>query len=184
MPCHPFERLPLGAARVSALALLGAWLLLTMLLAAALPAEHAAQLAGFLRVADARDATALVAAWPAEVRATAGFVLGFDFLYDLVHNNAVALLAVWAARRHGGRRVMVAARAVAWTMWLDVLLNVVENLTMLRIVRDAAAPQWFPIMVAIAGFRFVTLWAGFAVGVATLLVRRVGAESNEGGDQP
>ncbi len=170
MPDHPFERLSTWAARASALSLLAAWLLLTLLLAAVVPAEHGAQLVRFLGAADARGAAAIVAAWSPDMRATAGFVIGFDFLYDLVHDNAVALLCIWAARLLGGARVMLAARVVAWTMWLAVLLNLPENLLAIHIVRDGAATDWFGVVVAITSFRFVTLWAGLAFGVAALVV--------------
>lgn len=167
---HPFERLSLHAVGTAALALLAVWFVLTMLLAAAVPVAHLAQLAHLLRAADANAAAALVAAWSPDLRATAGFVLGFDFIYDLTHDNAVALLCIWAARRHGGRRVVVTARAVAWVVWLDVLLNVPENLAALHIVREAAPTRWFALVVSITSFRFVTLWAGFAFGAVTLAI--------------
>lgn len=169
---HPFEGLSERSLRVACLALLLAWMLLTGVLVAVVPLDHARELLDFLHAGTATDAAGRAGAWSADVRASARFVLYFDFLYDVVHDNAVALLCVWAARRVASRAAVMVARVVAWTLWLDIALNVVENVAALHIVGGGGAAPWFDLVVALTTFRFVTLWLGVALGVVGLALGR------------
>jgi hypothetical protein len=169
---HPFERLSDRVLRAACLALLLVWVLLTGVLVAAVPLDHARELLDFLSAGTATDAAARAGAWSGDVRASARFVLYFDFLYDVVHDNAVALLCAWAARRLASRAAVMLARVVAWTLWLDIAFNVVENLAALHIVGGGSAAPWFDLVVALTTFRFVTLWLGFALGVVGLALGR------------
>lgn len=165
---HPFERLSLPRIRVACLTLLLLRALLTVVLFAAVPLDHAHELLRFLHANDASEAAGIVATWPPGVRATARFLIGVDFLYDAVHNNAVALLCMWAALRLGSYGFNVTARIVAWVMWFDTLCNLVENFSALHIVGGGSVTPWFGIVVASTAFRFATLWLGFALGVVGL----------------
>ena len=165
---HPFERLSLNATRTFCLALFLLWGLLTIALVTVVPLGHARELWRVLHAADAAEAAASVAGWSSDVRASARFLVRFDFAYDVVHNNAVALLCLWAARRLGSSRASATARIVAWTMWLDTLCNVAENVAALRLL--SGDPSWFGLGVASTAFRFATLWLALALGVLGLAV--------------
>ena len=67
--------------------------MLTALLAAVLISD-ATRIAEMAAVRSAAEARELLAVWPEETSRTAAFLLGFDFLYDVVHNNAVALASI------------------------------------------------------------------------------------------
>ena len=172
---HPLERLSPGGTRTACLVLFLLWGLLTIVLVTVVPLDHGRELWRVLHAADSAEAAAIVAGWSSDVRASARFLIRFDFAYDVVHNNAVALLCLWAARRLGGRRAWVAARTVAWLMWLDTLCNVAENLAALRLVSGDAS--WFGLVVASTAFRFATLWLGFALGVLGLVVAGIRSRS-------
>ena len=118
VPIHPFERLPPTRLPTACVMLMLVWAFLTIVMLVTVPSAHAAAVAALLGAGDPRAAAALVAAWPADVRTTATFLVRFDFLYDLAHNNAVALLCLWAARRRGGTAALAAAPAAAWMLWL------------------------------------------------------------------
>ncbi len=164
MARHPFERLPDRALRVACVSLLVAWAVLTVVLAAAVPLAHMRELLRLLAAEGAGEAAAQVAAWSPAVRTSVGFVVRFDYLYDVVHNNAVALLCLWAARRLARPTATKAARLAAWVLWLDTLLNVVENAAALHIVNGGDAAPWFAVVRVLTSFRFVTLWLACGLG--------------------
>jgi hypothetical protein len=166
---HPLERLSPPATKTSCLALFLLWGLLTIVLVTVVPPGHARELWRVLHSADAGEAAAIVAGWPSDVRASARFLIRFDFLYDVVHNNAVALLCLWAAHRLGSGRAWATARVVAWLMWLGTLSNVGENVAALRLVSGIDA-SWFGLIVVSTMFRFATLWLGVALGGLGLAV--------------
>jgi hypothetical protein len=169
IPLHPFERLTVEQLRLGSLILAAAAIVLTALLAYAVPADDLSRIfAGLTSSWTAAGLQEVVRAWPERTRLSATFLFGFDTLFDVVHNNAVAFLCVWAARRNGTASALVTARTLAWIMWLDTLLNQVEDLVFLEIVRGAPADPWPALAVGIAGFRSITLAVGFLFG-ATLL---------------
>jgi hypothetical protein len=164
--------------RTWCLALFVLWGVLTIVLVTVVPLDHARGLWRVLHAAGAGEAAAIVGGWSSDVRASARFLIRFDFLYDVVHNNAVALLCLWAARRLGSGRAGATARIVAWTMWLDTVCNVAENVAALRLVSGDAS--WFGLVVASTEFRFATLWLGFAVGVGLAVAARRNARPAAG----
>lgn len=109
---------------------------------------------------------AILESWEPSIVASLSFMLGFDFLYDVVHNNAAALFAVWGAVRRDTRVARSVASATAWVLWLDSGLNVFENLAFLHILRSRSPDPLLPAVSAIFSFRSATLMLGLLVGAA------------------
>ncbi len=172
MPKHPLELLSYGAIRAVSLWLLAAWALMTLFLVAILPFEILERATALAATRDSAAARALVASWPPALRVSAAFLLGFDFLYDLVHNNAVACMCLWAAF-HGKSAQKRIARTFAWTLWLCTLLNVPENWVYVRLLHGLSVDPWVGVAGQIASLRFFILWSGFVVGAALLFLSHV-----------
>jgi len=132
----------------------------------AVPAAHVAEITKLTAATKPGAPRTILESWDTGIAVSFSFLLGFDFLYDLVHNNAAALLAVWGAVRRGTRPSRLLARTAAWVLWLDSGLNVVENLTLLQVLRPGSPEPPLNAAVAIFSFRSVTLMLGLLVGVA------------------
>ena len=131
-----------------------------------MPTEDRSLIGELLRAATPDRADEVLSSFPDHAVRSFSFLLGFDLLYDIVHNNAVAFLAMWGARRCASRQAYWAGSTVAWVMWLDTALNFPENLAFLRILETM---QPWPLLPWASGtffFRTSTWLAGLAVGVA------------------
>ena len=142
------------------------WGLLTLVLVWAVPPSHIAALGALLEAADPGARSAILRSWVPDVLASLAFLIGFDFLYDVVHNNAVALIVVWGAVRRGTRRARAVGRVMAWLLWLDSALNVFENLAILHVLRSQSAESLLPAISAVFAFRSATPLLGLFVGAA------------------
>ena len=174
MIAHPFERIPPPALFRSALLL---WLVfgaLSVILFHAMPLADAGRVVEFTGAGSPEGASAAWAGMPERLRISLAFVVGFDFLYDLVHNNAVALGCIWAARQLRTGPLFRLGRLLAWVLWLDTALNLVENLAILHMMRGGIASPWPEIVAPILTFRTATLALGvvYTVTGAIALLRR------------
>jgi len=88
---HPYETLDARTLATATLGLAAFTILLTAILAHEVPSEVRREVARLLGAESGAPAAAVLAAWDREVYQAFSFMLGFDFLYDIVHNNAVAL---------------------------------------------------------------------------------------------
>ena len=166
MPTHPFERLSAQALRAGTIALFATWVMLTIVLGLAVPLEMLPKVAQMAAAGSAANATALLSEWATEERQAASFLVGFDFLYDIVHNNAVAMGILLASLTAGRGRPV--ARSFAWALWLCTLLNVAENLIFQTVLVGNPADPWVAFAGFIASFRAFVLWSGF-LGVLALM---------------
>ena len=139
MLCHPYEALSVRNLRVATIGTASAWGLLTLVLVWAVPSGHLSQLGALVEATEPAAAKTILESWDPSVVASLSFMLGFDFLYDVVHNNAVALFAVWGAVRRDTGSARLVASITAWVLWLDTGLNVFENLGFLHILRSRSA---------------------------------------------
>jgi hypothetical protein len=130
------------------------------------PAAHLAEITKLTKAIEPGARQTILASWETGVAVSFSFLLGFDFLYDLVHNNAAALLAVWGAVRRGTKAARLLARTSAWVLWLDSGLNIFENLALLGVLRPRSPEPLVNAAVAVFSFRSVTLMLGLIVGVA------------------
>jgi hypothetical protein len=162
---HPYAALPertLGRATVITA---GAWALLTLLLVWAVPLPDLGEVQSLVSADHRSAARAILKAWTPGLLVSFSFLLGFDFLYDLVHNNAVALFAVWGAAKRGSRSARRLAGTAAWLLWLATGLNVFENMALLHVVRSGAPEPLLPLASAVFAIRSALLAGGIVVGV-------------------
>jgi len=153
---HPFLNLPLETVRRWAKILLIAFLVTTVILGTAVPAEHRSAIANFV-LADAALAPGELGRWDSATRESFQFVLGFDFLYDLVHNNLVAMLLAWGAILSAQRWAIRLASVFDWILWLDSALNVVEHFIYRHLLATGMLGPWDGYGMAIFNFRTSTL---------------------------
>lgn len=162
---HPLQRIGTKRLAVSMVWLTASFVCLTAILVYAVPASTRSHIGDLLDAQSLAAATAVLSAWDADTYRTFAFLLGFDFLYDVVHNNLVAVFAIWGAKRVSASSALLVASATAWVLWLDTLLNVFENLVFLDVVRSAQASPLMPLASAIFSFRTATLALGLVVGL-------------------
>jgi len=130
------------------------------------PVADVAQLQRLLQAPEPDTCRAILESWDSSLAVSLAFLLGFDFLYDLVHNNAAALFAVWGAVRRDTAVARRIAGTTAWVLWLDSGLNIFENLAFLHILRSQSCEGLLTAVAAIFTFRSATLLLGFVVGAA------------------
>jgi hypothetical protein len=165
MPFHPYEALSARNLRAATVGTAAAWGLLTLLLIWAVPLTDIAQIRALMEATAPGAASAILQSWGSSVVASSSFLVGFDFLYDVVHNNAVAFWAVWGAAKCDTRLARSVAAATAWVLWLDTGLNLFENLAFLHVIRSRS-PELLPVVSAIFGLRSATLMLGLLIGAA------------------
>ena len=163
---HPLDRLELGQLRSATIAAAAAVGLLTAILFSSVSVEDLSRIEELLGASSSSAALALLTSWPQSTFQAFSFMLGFDLLYDLVHNNAVALFAIWGARRLSTPGAQIIGSLVAWVMWLDSVLNVFENLAFLHVIRTFELPSLVPIASTVFTFRSATLVTGLIVAIA------------------
>jgi hypothetical protein len=163
---HPLQRLGTKPLAVAMVSLAASFVCLTVILVYTVPPSTRSHIGDLLAADSLAAATAVLSTWGADTYRTFAFLLGFDFLYDVVHNNAVAVFAIWGARRVAATSALHAASATAWVLWLDTLLNIFENLVFLDVVRSARASPLLPVASAIFSFRTATLGFGLLLGLS------------------
>jgi len=163
---HPYTALETRQLGVATVALGTAWALLTILLLQAVPLVDFPKIGRILGASTAADLSAVLADWtPATLRSFA-FLLGFDLLYDLVHNNAAAVYALWASRICARPWAERLAAAAAWLLWLATVLNVFENLAFLHMLPDGDSSWLLPW--ASLAFNLRSLFLAGALGIGCL----------------
>ena len=173
---HPYESLSAATLRTATIGMLSAWGGLTLVLIWAVPFGHIASLHNLMDAGSPSVRRTILESWEPGVSISLSFLLGFDFLYDVVHNNAAALLAVWGGVRRGTRLARAAGGMTAWVLWLDSGLNVIENLSFLHILRSRSPESLLTVVSAIFSFRSATLVLGLSVGAALhISARRTGS---------
>lgn len=167
---HPFDTLDQRHVVAATAGLALSFVILTAVLLHAVPVEDLSRIRDLAQASSNSVARSLLAEWPSSTLEAFSFLLGFDLLYDLVHNNAVALFAIWGARRLSSGKARFAASVTAWIMWLDTGLNVFENLAFLHIVRTFEPAPLLPFAAAVFSFRTATWIAGLLVGISLHLM--------------
>ena len=157
VPQHPYLNLSVSDLRFWSIVATIAFALATVVFVIAIPVPHLSLVADFVR-SDSVNAQVALDHWGSEIREAFRFMLGFDFLYDLVHNNLVALLAAWGAVRVGRYWALAVACVVAWTLWLDSAFNVAENLAYVRVLSTNNVEPWHFYASTIFRFRTATLF--------------------------
>jgi len=165
---HPFQNLDLTNQQRASFLVLALLTGATAIFSVAVPFEHfllVVQLIG----AQSGDVLPLISNWTIAERQSFAFMIGYDFVFDILHNNAAALFVVWGAARLNVRsacpnELMIAAW-LAWAMWLCSGLNIVENLAFLHLLDSHQVTPWHLIGKVAFSFRGVALVGAFAAGL-------------------
>ena len=173
---HPYTNLDLAHLRFWTLGLFGAWAILTTVLVWAAPGRSDYTIPD-LAVAGSVTATQeILSHWSPSDREAFAFVLGFDFLYDLVHNNAVAFAVVWAAATRSQGWIS-AGSVLAWLLWLATGTNILENVVFFHMLQTGPHSPWPEVGLVTTLFRNATLLIGvgfaLAVGLGWNLLSRM-----------
>jgi hypothetical protein len=157
-----------------------AWLALTPILLWAMPGRTDATILE-LAVAGSVEASAeILSKWSPSDRTAFAFVLGFDLLYDVIHNNAVALLVARVAAGCRGSLVRVGSW-IAWGLWLATAANVVENLGFFHMIQAGPNSPWPEVLFVTTVYRNGILGVGVAfwslMGPLASLARRMRAHA-------
>ncbi len=113
-------------------------------------------------------AQAILASWGPEGRVLAGLSLGLDFLFIPLYAATIALACgLLAAPFYSAWGRL--GRALAWGQPAAALLDVIENLALIRVLLLDPAPFWPPLAAWTAAFKF------FLIGAAGLYLFLTGA---------
>ena len=172
---HPYAELARARQRFWALFLIGAWVLLTPILVWAAPGRSDFTIPDLAVAGSPAAAQEILSHWLPADRLAFAFILGFDFLYDLVHNNAVAFSVAWAAASRSVRWV-AAGSLLAWLLWLATAANIVENVAFFHMLQTGPSSPWPEVGLGTTYFRNGTVLAGIVFALAagpgwTLLLR-------------
>lgn len=110
----------------------------------------------------------IIAAWDAsEARSRALFNVHLDFLFLVVYSTTVALACILASGmfRTPARWESTVGVALAWGQWLAALLDAVENVALLKMLRGPVTEPWPWIARWSAIPKFILIGAGVAYAV-------------------
>jgi hypothetical protein len=171
---HPYVRLGRAELRRPTLILFGAWLLLTPILVWAAPGRSDFTIPDLAVAGSVEAAAEILSHWSDSDRLAFAFILGFDLLYDLVHNNAMALLVAWVAIGHH-KLIAGAGSLLCWWLWFATVANFVENLGFLHILLVGPESPWPELGLATTILRNGAMLAGLGfcllVGPGMSLIR-------------
>jgi hypothetical protein len=173
---HPYSELEWTRLRFWSVLLLCTWALLTPILIWAAPGRSDFTIPELAVAGSAAAAAEILSHWQPSDRLAFSFILGFDFLYDLVHNNAVAFSVAWAAA-HRSSRWIAAGSVLAWLLWFATAANIVENLSFFHVLQAGPSFPWPEVALATTYLRNGTILIGIAfallVGPAWSLLLRL-----------
>jgi hypothetical protein len=185
---HPFEHFPRSGRRRALLALIGAAIAMSVVLALLDAPLRASDEGGTvpLEVAGSTDRAAEIKdAWRADgVLDDGAFIDGLDFLYAPLYAAALAGGCVAAAgtfRRLGRERLASAGIAIAWLASAAAVFDWAENIALAAILLDEPASPWpvVALVAAIPKFACSTTALLYALaGGAVALARRPARVAN------
>ena len=162
---HPYANLEPDRLRFWTLCLLGAWVILTPVLIWAAPARSDYTIPDLAVAGSVGAAQEILGHWLPTDRQAFAFILGFDFLYDLVHNNAVAFGVVWAsANRPPGW--ISAGSVLAWLLWFATIANIAENIVFFHMLQVGPSFPWPEVGLGTTYFRNAALLGGVGFALA------------------
>lgn len=93
---------------------------------------------------DAASTQAILDSWDLNARVHAGFSLGLDYLFMPLYATTIALGCLWGANTllRRGWPLVALGELLAWGVWLAALCDVVENITLWRLLVGPVAVPW------------------------------------------
>jgi len=113
-------------------------------------------------------AQAVLRSWQEDDVATlAGFLIGVDYLYIILYSTCLSLGCVWAVHQLWSPRLATAGTALAWLQWGAGLLDGIENLALLAMLRGNGDVLWPRVarICSLSKFAFIALGALFIATV-------------------
>lgn len=82
------------------------------------------------------NAREVIKSWNEVDKSWAAFSLGLDFLYLVVYSTTISIACLWAANviQESGLQLATVGIWLAWGQWLAALLDVIENIALVRIL--------------------------------------------------
>ena len=160
---HPYTRLSTLELKVSSLGSAILFLVSIVIFAKSVPLAHINAVSLFVQSSD-ETAQALLTNWNSQIRESFRFMLGYDYLFDIIHNNLVALFVVWGAKRLATYAVLSLSAFVSWVLWFDSALNIFENLAYSHILTSNIVAPWHAYASLAFGFRSTTLIVAAIIG--------------------
>jgi len=170
---HPLEAIPHGKRLVVFLALLGAFLVITIGFQFIGPAEPS--IVDFELAGTTCRATQIINAWDMQDRIRAGFNLGLDYLYMPVYSTLLALVCVWGAGVLASRQWRATGLLLGLGLWAAAIFDAVENVALTVILFGNVAAPYPQIALVCAMLKFGLILLGVvfaAVAGVVYLVRK------------
>jgi hypothetical protein len=178
---HPLESLRQSVFDRLILPLIGLSLLMLLILNfIGLPlANHAAPY-GIISFELARDETlanSILDSWDQTARLRAAFSLGLDFLFIPLYTGTLTLTCLWAARFRRERRrfpswlvvIGMPGVLIAWAQMGAGLLDVLENIALVRMLLNGVSTPWPQISSICAFTKFSLLSVGIVYSLVALV---------------
>ena len=135
---------------------------------------------------DEAQASAILASWDQAARLRAAFSLGLDFLFIPLYSAALTLTCLWAARFRRRRQrfpswlVMIGIPGIplAWAQLGAGLLDMVENIALVRMLFGLVNSPWPQIASLCAFTKFILIVAGILYSLTALTAYAVTAIFN------
>ena len=166
---HPYDRIPSGRLRrvfmpciALTVAVGGALLLLD---------PGGKGIVGLEVAGSVAAANEVIGSWDRRDVIHAAFGTGLDYLFILAYANSVALACIWGRRVFGHRWLIALGGLLAWAAWLGGLLDAVENVALLDMIRGPVSSPWPQVAAWCAYLKFVLVYAGVAYALAAACTR-------------
>ncbi len=82
------------------------------------------------------NAEQVLKSWDEAAKTRAAFSIGLDFLFLVVYSTTISFACVWATKVFASHKLPLASVGIilAWGQWLAALLDLVENIALVRIL--------------------------------------------------
>lgn len=114
----------------------------------------------------------IVESWDMSSQRNALFNVRLDFLFIIAYSNTIGLACVWAAETisTGAQVVSAVGIALVWGQWLAALLDVVENIALLSMLRISVTQPFPAVALWCAVPKFELVVAGLLYTVSAVCI--------------
>lgn len=166
---HPYDRIPRGQLRRVFVPTLSVTVVVGVVLLLLDPGGKG--IVGLEVAGSVATANEVIGAWDERDVIHAAFGTGLDYLFLLAYANAVALACVWGRRVFRHQWLIALGGLLAWAAWLGGLLDAVENLALLDMIRGPVTSPWPQVAAWCAYPKFVLVYGGVVYALAAVYTR-------------